>query len=86
MCEDMHKQCAKWQSAGECDKNKGFMVGDANGGGNCRKACGACKACSSDDVDCINENRKAAGYLPLKKEEMEWLGAGWWLDDHSPEL
>lgn len=54
-----------------------FMMGDANGGGNCRKACGKCRVCSESDVACINENREKAGYLPLDRSEMEWLGVPW---------
>jgi hypothetical protein len=45
----------------------------------CRRACKACQACQADDWDCIHGNRKAAGYLELKKDEMEWLGVPWWM-------
>jgi len=87
MCVDLHKQCTAWAAAGECQKNKGFMMGDANGGGNCRKSCNACKECSEGDWRCVNENRKAGGYLPIDRTEMDWLGVPWWLgEEPSPEL
>ncbi|KAL6752337.1 prolyl 4-hydroxylase alpha subunit-like protein [Haematococcus lacustris] len=87
-CDDAHPQCKQWAAAGECAKNHGYMMGDAGGGGACRKSCGACRVCSgSSDLSCINDNRSKAGYLPLVRSEMEWLGVPWWLgEEPSPEL
>ena len=45
-----------------------------------------CVPCSKDDWDCINANRQKQGYLALDKKELEWLGVGDLLVDHSPEL
>lgn len=87
LCVDRHSQCSMWAEQGECRKNPGFMVGDDDGSGNCRRACGVCRPCSASDLTCINENRKKAGYLPLERSEMEWLGVNWWLgSEPSPEL
>ncbi|GFH07517.1 Fe2OG dioxygenase domain-containing protein, partial [Haematococcus lacustris] len=87
-CDDAHPQCKQWAAAGECAKNHGYMMGDAGGGGACRKSCGACRVClGSSDLSCINDNRSKAGYLPLVRSEMEWLGVPWWLgEEPSPEL
>lgn len=51
-----------------------MQVGNEFATGQCRKACKACKACNRGDWECINKNRIAAGYLPLDKKEMQWLG------------
>lgn len=26
LCEDTHERCADWAAAGECDRNKAYMV------------------------------------------------------------
>lgn len=85
-CKDYHARCAEWAEAGECTRNSGFMMGDANTEGTCRKSCKNCEACYDGDVDCVNRNRATGGYLKLDKKEFEWLGVPWWLDEASPEL
>ena len=84
LCQDYNSNCEKWAKAGECTKNPGFMVNDAS---QCRRACGSCKSCQPGDLDCIQANRKAGGYLQLDREEFDRLGVPWWMDpDPSPEL
>lgn len=86
-CVDMHPRCGEWAAAGECQRNRGFMAGDSNSLGTCRKSCLTCQECRSGDMDCINRNRERGGYWQLNKEELEWLGAGdLWQEDASPEL
>lgn len=55
-------------SAGECERNKNFMVGDDFSLGACRAACGACELCRAGDTACRNRNRERAGYLPLHED------------------
>ena len=84
LCQDYDERCAMWAKGGECTKNPGFMVREA---ATCRKSCGECSPCDSRDWECIHANRKAGGYLELRKEEMEWLGVPWWMTpEPSPEL
>ena len=84
LCVDFHSSCEMWAKAGECTKNPGFMKDDDS---QCRKACGACKACQLGDVDCIQANRNSAGYMQLDREEFDKLGVPWWMGpDPSPEL
>ncbi|PNH11495.1 Prolyl 4-hydroxylase subunit alpha-1 [Tetrabaena socialis] len=87
-CADLHARCGEWAAAGECEKNKGYMVGDGSVQlGTCRKSCKTCEPCRSVDMECINRNRERGGYWPLNKDELEWLGAGdLWKEDMSPEL
>lgn len=85
-CRDYHTRCAEWAEAGECERNSGFMMGDSNNEGMCRKACRNCEACYGGDLECINRNRAKGGYLKLDKKEFEWLGVDWWGEDVSPEL
>ena len=42
-CKDIDEECEDWAKAGECVANPGFMVGDEENEGQCRKACGTCK-------------------------------------------
>jgi prolyl 4-hydroxylase len=86
-CDDLHPRCGEWTASGECQRNKGFMSGDSNSLGTCRKSCGTCDTCASGDMDCINRNRERGGYWKLNKNELQWLGAGdLWQEDQSPEL
>lgn len=55
-------------SAGECERNKNFMVGDDFSLGACRAACGTCELCHAGDTACRNRNRERAGYLPLHED------------------
>ncbi len=78
----------RWLTSGACPHALLLLqVGDGEATGMCMKACGVCKACGPADVECINSNRKRSGYLPLDKEEFDWLGVPWWLGaEPSPEL
>eukprot|EP00798_Chlamydomonas_sp_ICE-L_P025320 gene25320-10976_t len=74
-CDDFHEECVRWAARGECTKNQGFMLGAGDSStGMCRLSCKACSPCRGNDIECINGNRKEAGFLELNKEEMEWLG------------
>jgi len=86
-CEDISQRCKDWSASGECEKNKGFMMGDAQNVGACRKSCKQCEQCAANDWTCINRNRDRSGYLKLDKKEMDWLGVEWWNNpERSPEL
>ncbi len=87
LCVDQHKMCSVWASSGECERNAAFMMGSPEASGACMLSCGKCKPCQTGDIDCINENRRKQGYLPLERSEMEWLGLNWWMGpERSPEL
>ena len=43
-CADYNDACATWAAAGECTRNKNYMVGSDGSMGECLKACGQCKA------------------------------------------
>eukprot|EP00798_Chlamydomonas_sp_ICE-L_P014663 gene14663-20698_t len=75
-CSDRMKYCADLASKGECERDALRMKGDAANAGTCRKSCDTCEMCAAGDEACLNRNRAAAGYLELKREEMEWLGVG----------
>lgn len=77
MCADLEGRCAAWARAGECDKNRGYMV---DGVGACRASCSACVTCREGDWACIRSNRAQGGYLEVQREEMQWLGVPWWMD------
>ena len=75
-CEDTNDRCDEWASAGECDKNPGFMKGEGSDQpGHCRKACGTCTECAEGDRTCYRENREAAGYLDLSEEVQQMMAA-----------
>lgn len=46
-CRDQHESCQAWAEAGECTKNKPFMIGHLGEGGEgkCCKSCNACDEC-----------------------------------------
>ncbi|KAG2446166.1 hypothetical protein HXX76_000761 [Chlamydomonas incerta] len=69
-CTDRHKECPKWKAAGECEKNFGYMQGDANQVGSCRLSCGVCEDCEPGDRDCYSRNREKQGYLVYHPEEL----------------
>jgi len=64
-CKDTEPECAGWAAAGECEKNKPFMVGDDFTLGACRVSCKTCEDCAADDRACKSRNRVNAGYLSL---------------------
>ncbi|GIL53146.1 hypothetical protein Vafri_8817, partial [Volvox africanus] len=86
VCTDLHPRCSEWAAAGECKRNRGFMAGDSNSLGTCRKSCHACEVCHDGDMECINRNRERGGYWKLNKDELEWLGAGDLWQEQSPDL
>ena len=74
-CVNKHPQCVEWASAGECDKNPGYMTGDNSPeAGSCRAACKACETCEHADGACYGRNRDKAGYLDLTDEVLSLTG------------
>ncbi|PSC72823.1 Prolyl 4-hydroxylase subunit alpha-1 [Micractinium conductrix] len=69
-CRDSQAECKSWADAGECEKNKQYMRGDAFQLGNCRASCGDCEVCKEGDRACKSRNRVRAGYLSLDELEM----------------
>ena len=57
-CEDQDALCRDWAGAGECEKNKAFMVGSDTSVGHCRLACKACVVCAPGDVLCERKNQQ----------------------------
>ena len=37
VCADLHSECDVWAKQGECTKNPGYMIGNMDGRGMCRK-------------------------------------------------
>ena len=37
VCADLHSECEVWAKQGECTKNPGYMIGNVDGRGMCRK-------------------------------------------------
>jgi prolyl 4-hydroxylase len=73
-CVDLHDQCNQWAEAGECEKNKGYMLGaDSTSLGACLNACKACEVCGESDKKCYDRNRANAGFLNFNPEEMKHL-------------
>lgn len=66
-CGNLHSDCDKWAGEGECEKNRNFMVGTADGFGECRKACRVCEDCSATDTECRARNRLTAGFPALSE-------------------
>ncbi|KAG7669310.1 hypothetical protein Ndes2526B_g05614 [Nannochloris sp. 'desiccata'] len=64
-CKDTEPECPRWAAAGECQKNKPFMIGDDFSVGACRVSCKMCEDCATDDRACKSRNRVIAGYLSL---------------------
>lgn len=42
VCADKNYMCQQWAAAGECEKNPGYMVGNKDSPGFCRKSCRVC--------------------------------------------
>ena len=42
-CEDRNTLCDQWAMEGECERNKGFMIGTRNHPGECLLACDKCE-------------------------------------------
>lgn len=43
-CENDNPHCEEWAAAGECEKNKPYMIGEGSYIGTCRRACKACNS------------------------------------------
>lgn len=69
LCVDNSEGCESWAKSGQCEKNKGFMVGSGDSLGSCRKSCGACTPCGKGDLACYNANRRELGYLEVEDFE-----------------
>lgn len=83
ICMDYYKECSRWASTGECQKNQAWMEGDGgNTLGNCRKSCKACELCTKGDKECYTNNRRQAGYLTLP----ELFETGQWNNEVSPQI
>ncbi len=52
-------------AAGECIRNKEYMVGNDAVLGQCRASCKACEVCRPSDQACRMRNRANAGFLML---------------------
>ena len=61
MCFEQHAL-----GAGECARNKEFMVGNDVMLGQCRASCKECEECLPSDKACRNRNRARAGFLILE--------------------
>lgn len=48
---------------GQCDKARGYMLGEAGLHGHCLRACGACDVCDAADRICGIANRERLGFL-----------------------
>lgn len=73
VCANYHDQCDVWASAGECEKNSGYMIGSNSGMGNCRLACKDCELCKEGDVVCYQRNRESGGFLNFDESELKGL-------------
>jgi hypothetical protein len=40
--------------------------------GNCMRACGVCKPCAKDDMECYMDNRRRVGYLAFNASELDY--------------
>lgn len=72
LCADDDITCKDWAAAGECVKNKGFMVGSPAAPGRCMRSCNACTPCKAGDKSCYNSNRARLGYLVYDPSELGW--------------
>ena len=52
-------------AAGECTRNKDYMVGNDAVLGQCRASCKECEVCAPSDRACRMRNRAGAGFLVL---------------------
>lgn len=73
LCLDLNDQCQLWADQGECSKNPGYMVGNSDGRGMCRRVCKDCTPCEDGDLKCVENNRDSGGYLNLDKSEFQGL-------------
>ncbi|KAG2500261.1 hypothetical protein HYH03_001839 [Edaphochlamys debaryana] len=73
LCTNAHAMCDEWAKKGECENNKGYMMGDDDSLGNCRLACKACLECDERDKNCLRVNREASGYLHFNETELQGL-------------
>ena len=81
VCADYSRTCPQFANSGECKRNRQFMMDT------CRKSCNECEICVKSEFECINRNRKRAGYLEIDRDEMKMLGVDLWQEDEpSPEL
>ncbi len=55
-------------AAGECTKNREYMVGNDAVLGQCRASCQECEVCAATDQACRMRNRAKAGFLVLPDE------------------
>ncbi|WIA41185.1 hypothetical protein OEZ86_004800 [Tetradesmus obliquus] len=69
VCEDVNPQCEQWAASGACETNKAYMAGNVEHHGHCRKACGVCSVCETDDRICYEENRRKQGYLVYTEDD-----------------
>ncbi len=76
MCVDLHELCARWAKYGECEKNKGYMLGSSTGQGMCRKSCQDCEPCEASDRACLKRNREKGGYLNFDEAELKLAEVG----------
>eukprot|EP00892_Ulva_mutabilis_P010404 jgi/Ulvmu1/7736/UM039_0044.1 len=72
VCKDTEPRCKAWADAGECARNKVYMVGEG-GKGHCRHACGVCTLCDDDDEACWAAERERLGLLGHLEKELSTL-------------